>query len=88
MIIFNPINISLYYLNRGIFYYIVDEEKEIFNIPQQSIEIIEYIAPSDSLAEKNLLGIIDNTPYKPQYMEEEKMDLIYKIQILSSTKTI
>ena len=72
----------------GIFYYIVDEEKEIFNIPQQSIEIIEYIAPSDSLAEKNLLGIIDNTPDKPQYMEEEKMDLIYKIQILSSTKEI
>ena len=72
----------------GVFYYIVDEEKEIFNIPQQSIEVIEYIAPSDSLAEKNLLGIIDNTPDKPQYMEEEKMDLIYKIQILSSTKEI
>jgi hypothetical protein len=72
----------------GIYYYIVDEEKEIFNIPHHSIEVIEYIAPSDSLAEKTLLGIIDNTADKPSYMEEEKMDLIYKIQILSSTKQL
>ena len=57
----------------GIYYYIVDEEKEIFNIPHRSIDIIEYIAPSDSLAEKTLLGMIDNTADKPSYMEEEKM---------------
>lgn len=72
----------------GIYYYIVEEEKEIFNIPTYSIEVVEFIAASDSLAEKTLLGMIDNTSDKPSYMEEEKMDIIYKIQILSSTKEL
>ena len=72
----------------GTYYYIIDEEKEIFNIPHHSIDVIEYIAPSDSLAEKKLLGIIDNTADKPLYMGEEKVDIIYKIQILSSTREI
>ena len=72
----------------GRYYYIQNEEKEIFNLPKNTIDIIEYIAPSDSLAEKTLLGMINNDVNKPVYMEEEKVDLEYKVQILSSTKEL
>jgi hypothetical protein len=66
----------------------VNEEKEIFNLPKNTIEVIEYIAPSDSLAEKTLLGVINNDENKPVYMSEEKVDLEYKVQILSSTRAL
>jgi hypothetical protein len=69
----------------GSYYYIMNEEKEIFNLPKNTIDVIEYIAPSDSLAEKTLLGMINNDADKPAYMEEAKVDLEYKVQILSST---
>jgi hypothetical protein len=72
----------------GRYYYIVNEEKEIFNLPKNTIEVIEYIAPSDSLAEKTLLGVINNDQDKPVYMSEEKVDLEYKVQILSSTRVL
>jgi hypothetical protein len=72
----------------GKYYYIQDEEKQIFDLPKSSIEIIEYIAPSDSLAEKTLLGVINLDEDKPSYVDEQKVDLEYKVQILSSTKQL
>jgi len=68
----------------GSYYYIQNEEKEVFNLGTTSIDIIEYVAPSDSLAEKALLGVINNDEFKPAYMNEEKDNLEYKVQILSS----
>jgi len=72
----------------GSYYYIQNEEKEVFNLAKTSIDIIEYVAPSDSLAEKALLGVINNDEFKPAYMNEEKDNLEYKVQILSSTKPL
>lgn len=72
----------------GKYYYIQDEEKQIFDLPKSSIEVIEYIAPSDSLAEKTLLGVINLDENKPAYVDEQKVDLEYKVQILSSTKKL
>jgi hypothetical protein len=72
----------------GSYYYIQNEEKEVFNLPKSTIEIIEYVAPSDSLAEKALLGVINNDEFKPAYMNEEKDNLEYKVQILSSVKPL
>lgn len=68
----------------GSYYYIQNEEKEVFKLGTTSIDIIEYVAPSDSLAEKALLGVINNDEFKPAYMNEEKDNLEYKVQILSS----
>lgn len=68
----------------GSYYYIQNEEKEVFNLGTTSIDIVEYVAPSDSLAEKALLGVINNDEFKPAYMNEEKDNLEYKVQILSS----
>jgi hypothetical protein len=72
----------------GSYYYIQNEEKEVFSLAKTSIDIIEYVAPSDSLAEKALLGVINNDEFKPAYMSEEKDNLEYKVQILSSTKPL
>ena len=72
----------------GSYYYIQDEEKQVFKMAKTSIDIIEYLAPSDSLAEKALLGVINNDEFKPAYMNEEKDNLEYKVQILSSTKPL
>ena len=72
----------------GSYYYIQDEEKQVFKMAKTSIDIIEYVAPSDSLAEKALLGVINNDEFKPAYMNEEKDNLEYKVQILSSTKPL
>ena len=72
----------------GSYYYIQNEEKEVFSLAKTSIDIIEYVAPSDSLAEKALLGVINNDEFKPAYMNEEKDNLEYKVQILSSTKPL
>ncbi|MEX1188799.1 MAG: hypothetical protein WED33_06030 [Bacteroidia bacterium] len=72
----------------GKYYYIQDEEKKIFDLPSSSIEVIEYVAPSDSLAEKTLLGIINLDETKPDYVDEQKVDLEYKVQILSSTQKL
>lgn len=72
----------------GSYYYIQNEEKQVFNLAKTSIDIIEYVAPSDSLAEKALLGVINNDEFKPAYMNEEKDNLEYKVQILSSTKPL
>jgi hypothetical protein len=72
----------------GSYYYIQNEEKQVFSLAKTSIDIIEYVAPSDSLAEKALLGVINNDEFKPAYMNEEKDNLEYKVQILSSTKPL
>lgn len=72
----------------GKYYYIQDEEKQTFELPNNSIEVIEYIAPSDSLAEKTLLGIINLDETKPEYVDQQKVDLEYKVQILSSTQKL
>ncbi len=72
----------------GRYYYIQNEEKEVFTLPKNTIEVVEFIAASDSLAEKTLLGVINNNEDKPAYMEEAKMDLEYKVQILSSTRAL
>lgn len=69
----------------GSYYYIRDEEREVFTLPKVSIDIEEYISPSDSLAEKTLLSVINDDPEKPSYVNEEKDLLEYKVQILSST---
>jgi len=73
---------------QGNYYYIRDEEKETYPLPTNNIEVIEYQAPSDSLAEKTLLGIINNDANKPSYAAEEKADLLFKVQILSSTRKL
>lgn len=73
---------------KGNYYYIREEEKESYALPTNNIEVIEYTAPSDSLAEKALLGIINNDENKPTYAAEEKPDLLFKVQILSSTRKL
>ena len=72
----------------GKYYYIENEEKRTFELPSNSIEVIEYIAPSDSLAEKTLLGIINLDETAPEYVDQQKVDLEYKVQILSSTQKL
>ena len=72
----------------GKYYYIQDEEKQIFEMPPTSIDVIEYVAPSDSLAEKTLLGIVNLDESKPEYVDQQKTDLEYKVQILSSTQKL
>jgi hypothetical protein len=72
----------------GKYYYIENEEKKIFDLPTSSIEVIEYIAPSDSIAEKTLLGVVNLDETKPEYVDQQKVDLEYKVQILSSTQKL
>jgi len=71
----------------GEYYYIRNEEKEIFPMQPTSIEIVEYQSPSDSLAEKSILGVVNNENI-PTYLTEEKPDLNFKVQILSSTRKL
>jgi len=72
----------------GTYYYIREEEKEVFSLPNTSIEVIEYVAATDSIAEKAFLGIINNDSNKPSYASEEKDNLEFKVQILSSTSKL
>ncbi len=83
-----PFTLKGNYEINGSYYYINEEEKEVFELPSSKIEILENVAPSDTLAEKNLLAIINNEPSKPTYVAEEKPDLSFKIQILSSTRKL
>jgi hypothetical protein len=72
----------------GTYYYIENEEKQIFDIPKVGIEIIEHIPTSDTIAEKAILGIILNDENKPEFAGEVKDNIEYKIQILSSTSKL
>jgi len=69
----------------GNYYYIENEEKQIFDIPKVGIEIIEHVPSSDTIAEKAILGIINNSADKPPFAGEIKDNIEYRIQILSST---
>lgn len=71
----------------GNYYYIRNEEKEIYPMSASTVEIVEYQAPSDSLAEKSILGVVNNENI-PSYLTEEKTDLNFKVQILSSTRKL
>ena len=83
-----PFTLKGNYEIKGSYYYINNEEKEVFPLPGSKIEILENVSPSDTLAERNLLSIINNEPSKPAYVAEEKPDLSFKIQILSSTRKL
>jgi hypothetical protein len=72
----------------GTYYYVLDEEKEVYTLPNTNIEIVEYLAPSDSVAERSFLGIVNNDSNKPSYTAEAKNDLMFKVQILSSTNKL
>lgn len=69
----------------GSYYYIQNEEKEQFKLPPISIEVVEHIPASDSLAEKTLMSVINDDESKPAYVDEEREQLEFKVQILSST---
>jgi hypothetical protein len=83
-----PFTLKGNYEIKGSYYYINNEEKEVFPLPGSKIEILENVSPSDTVAERNLLSIINNEPSKPAYVAEEKPDLSFKIQILSSTRKL
>lgn len=72
----------------GTYYYIENEEKQVFDLPKVSIEIIEHVPTSDSIAEKAILGIIMNDHNKPSFTSEIKDNIEYSIQILSSTSKL
>lgn len=72
----------------GKYYYIQNEEKQVFDMPATKIDVIEYVAPSDSLAEKTLLGVVNLDETKPEYVDQQKTDLEYRVQILSSTQKL
>lgn len=72
----------------GSYYYIENEEKQIFELPKVAIEIIEHVPASDSVAEKAILGIILNDANKPDFASEIKDNIEYRIQVLSSTSKL
>jgi hypothetical protein len=71
---------------QGSYYYIQDEEKQIFNLPKVGIDIVEHVAASDTEAEKSLMGMVNNdSSTRPDFVSNETDQLEYRIQILSST---
>lgn len=72
----------------GSYYYIENEEKQVFELPKVGIEIIEHVPSSDSIAEKAILGIILNDENKPAFTSEVKDNIEYRIQILSSSSKL
>ena len=72
----------------GGYYYIINEERMEFSTSPLSIEVKENVSPSDSLAEKTLLSVVNDDENQPAYVSEVKPDLLFKIQILSSTREL
>lgn len=74
----------------GNYYFIEDEEKVIIPIAPKSIEIIEHsVNLNDTIVEKKLLGIIERTSLEQNELSKaERDDIIFKIQILSSTRKL
>lgn len=71
---------------KGSYYYIIDEEKQFFNLPKAGIEVVEHISASDTEAELNLMGMISDDPARrPEFVNNEVEQLNFSIQILSST---
>jgi hypothetical protein len=72
----------------GSYYYIINEERMEFSTTPLSIEVKENVSPSDTLAEKTLISVVNNDENQPSYVSEVKPDLLFKIQILSSTRKL
>jgi hypothetical protein len=72
----------------GNYYYIINEERMEFSTTPLNIVVKENVSPSDTLAEKTLLSVVNNDENQPSYVSEVKPDLLFKIQILSSTRKL
>jgi hypothetical protein len=72
----------------GKYTFIDNEERQTLSIPAATIEIIEHLVASDTLAEKKLLSVANLDESKPTYISEHKEHLEFKIQILSSYKRL
>lgn len=71
---------------QGSYYYIENEEKQIFQLPLAGIDVVEHVSATDNNAEVKLMGIINNDPSnRPEFMNQASDALEYRIQILSST---
>jgi len=71
---------------QGSYYYILNEEKQIFNLPTVGIDVVEHVSATDTEAERSYMGIVNNdASSRPAYLSTETDQLEFKIQILSST---